>query len=123
MATAPLTVSRLSTVQSSIKPEPSNRKQVSSNWWAPLFGMSSEPDYIDRTAVSSSSSSSKAVEASEAAPDEDPGNDDVPRYYVPLGDCVQARVRRSKTVWEIMAAVGGDQVEWKYETLELDAKL
>ncbi|KAK4252864.1 hypothetical protein QN277_011005 [Acacia crassicarpa] len=64
MATAPLTVSRLSSVQSSIKPEPSNRKQVSSNWWAPLFGMSSEPDYIDRTAVSSSSS--KAVEASGA---------------------------------------------------------
>ncbi|XP_028766315.1 uncharacterized protein LOC114724174 [Neltuma alba] len=64
MATASLTVFRPSIVRSSIKPEPNNRKQVSLNWWAPLFGMSTEPDYIDRTAISSSSS--KAVEAPEA---------------------------------------------------------
>ncbi|XP_054782046.1 LOW QUALITY PROTEIN: uncharacterized protein LOC129289295, partial [Prosopis cineraria] len=44
-------------IRSSIKPEPSNRKQVATNWWAPLFGMSSEPDYIDGTARS------QAVEA------------------------------------------------------------
>ncbi|XWS70658.1 hypothetical protein CRYUN_Cryun03dG0065700 [Craigia yunnanensis] len=32
------------------KPDPNRRKSTSSsssNWWAPLFGWSSEPDYID----------------------------------------------------------------------------
>ncbi|KAA8523053.1 hypothetical protein F0562_009476 [Nyssa sinensis] len=29
------------------KPDPHRRKSSSSNWWTPLFGWSSEPDYID----------------------------------------------------------------------------
>ena len=28
-------------------PDPDRRKSSSSNWWTPLFGWSSEPDYID----------------------------------------------------------------------------
>ena len=28
------------------RPDPSNRKPVSSNWWAPLFGWPADPDYI-----------------------------------------------------------------------------
>ncbi|KAK7381607.1 hypothetical protein VNO80_00153 [Phaseolus coccineus] len=28
------------------KPDPSTRKPVSSNWWAPLFGWPAEADYI-----------------------------------------------------------------------------
>ncbi|XP_027344876.1 uncharacterized protein LOC113857275 [Abrus precatorius] len=28
------------------KPEPNNRKPGSSNWWAPLFGWPTDPDYI-----------------------------------------------------------------------------
>ncbi|KAH7572355.1 hypothetical protein ACOSP7_015494 [Xanthoceras sorbifolium] len=29
------------------KPDSGRRKSVSSNWWTPLFGWSSEPDYIN----------------------------------------------------------------------------
>ncbi|THG00022.1 uncharacterized protein LOC114312324 [Camellia sinensis] len=29
------------------KPDTHRRKSASSNWWTPLFGWSSEPDYID----------------------------------------------------------------------------
>ncbi|XP_059458875.1 uncharacterized protein LOC132188445 [Corylus avellana] len=32
---------------SSTKPDPNRRKPVSANWWAPLFGWSTDPDYID----------------------------------------------------------------------------
>ena len=28
------------------KPDPRNRKPVSSNWWAPLFGWPADPDYM-----------------------------------------------------------------------------
>ncbi|KAJ1392163.1 hypothetical protein SESBI_36039 [Sesbania bispinosa] len=28
------------------KPDPNNRKPVSSNWWAPLFGWPTDPDYL-----------------------------------------------------------------------------
>ncbi|EOA31743.1 hypothetical protein CARUB_v10014959mg [Capsella rubella] len=44
---------RASSEPGSTKSDPSRKKPVSSvSWWAPLFGMSSEPDYV----VSSSSS-------------------------------------------------------------------
>ncbi|XP_061345226.1 uncharacterized protein LOC133291061 [Gastrolobium bilobum] len=29
------------------RPDPDRRRSSSSNWWTPLFGWSSEPDYID----------------------------------------------------------------------------
>lgn len=38
---------------SSNKPDPNRRKSVSANWWAPLFGWSTDPDYIDPTAYPS----------------------------------------------------------------------
>lgn len=34
---------------SSRKPDANRRRAVSSNWWAPLFGWSSDPDYIGTT--------------------------------------------------------------------------
>ncbi|KAF8393266.1 hypothetical protein HHK36_021507 [Tetracentron sinense] len=36
------------------KPDPNSRKTSSSNWWTPLFGWSSDPDYIDDSSSSSS---------------------------------------------------------------------
>lgn len=34
-------------VRASAKPDPNNRKPVSANWWAPLFGWSTDPDYLN----------------------------------------------------------------------------
>ncbi|KAB1218636.1 hypothetical protein CJ030_MR3G026523 [Morella rubra] len=42
-------VARAST-SSSKKSEPNRRKPASANWWAPIFGWSSDPDYIDAPA-------------------------------------------------------------------------
>ncbi|EXB33249.1 hypothetical protein L484_005141 [Morus notabilis] len=36
-----------SSSSSSRKSDPNRRKQSSANWWAPLFGWSSDPDYIN----------------------------------------------------------------------------
>lgn len=38
---------RASTSSSSRKPDPNSRKQNSASWWTPLFGWSSDPDYIN----------------------------------------------------------------------------
>ncbi|KAG2729246.1 hypothetical protein I3843_01G235000 [Carya illinoinensis] len=40
---------------SSNKPDPNIRKPASANWWAPLFGWSSDADYIDPNAGAPSS--------------------------------------------------------------------
>ncbi|KAF3450832.1 hypothetical protein FNV43_RR06921 [Rhamnella rubrinervis] len=40
---------RASASSSSRKPDPSRRKAVSSNWWTPIFGWSSDPDYLVNT--------------------------------------------------------------------------
>lgn len=37
------------------KPEPNRRKASSSTWWAPLFGWSSDPDYVDTISGGSAS--------------------------------------------------------------------
>ncbi|OVA00506.1 hypothetical protein BVC80_9089g103 [Macleaya cordata] len=34
------------------KPDTNRRKTQSSNWWTPLFGWTSDPDYIERNDVS-----------------------------------------------------------------------
>ncbi|KAL5575634.1 hypothetical protein UlMin_017352 [Ulmus minor] len=53
MATNHLTSFRPATVpafsSSSRKPDPNSRTSVSPNWWAPLFGFSSDPDYLTTT--------------------------------------------------------------------------
>ncbi|KAF7843290.1 (6-4)DNA photolyase [Senna tora] len=58
MATTSLMFFRPSTIRASAssigQPDPANRKQASSNWWSPLFALSSEPDYIDPITDSSS---------------------------------------------------------------------
>ncbi|PON51001.1 hypothetical protein PanWU01x14_220120 [Parasponia andersonii] len=55
MATTALTSFRPASIQasssssstSSRKPDPNRRKPGSANWWNPLFGWSSDPDYIN----------------------------------------------------------------------------
>ncbi|KAF8406980.1 hypothetical protein HHK36_006101 [Tetracentron sinense] len=44
------------------KPDPNHRKASSSNWWTPLFGWSSDPDYIDDE---DNSNSNKTTDTSE----------------------------------------------------------
>ncbi|CAH8260617.1 unnamed protein product [Arabidopsis lyrata] len=45
---------RASSEPGSTKSDPSRKKPVSSvSWWAPLFGMSSEPDYVNKNISSS----------------------------------------------------------------------
>ncbi|XP_057421710.1 uncharacterized protein LOC130715610 [Lotus japonicus] len=46
------------------KPEPDRRRTSSANWWTPLFGISSEPDYIN--------SNSKAPTLPQAKAEGDP---------------------------------------------------
>ncbi|KAK4254666.1 hypothetical protein QN277_010015 [Acacia crassicarpa] len=41
------------------KPDQDRRKNLSSSWWTPIFGWSSEPDYID------SNNNNKATDLSE----------------------------------------------------------
>lgn len=46
-------------------PDPDRRKNSSfTSWWTPLFGMSSEPDYIDSDNKAQKSESDPAVKAS-----------------------------------------------------------
>lgn len=46
-------------------PDPDRRKNSSStNWWTPLFGISSEPDYIDSDNKAPKSESDPAAKAS-----------------------------------------------------------
>ncbi|EFH61359.1 hypothetical protein ARALYDRAFT_479015 [Arabidopsis lyrata subsp. lyrata] len=45
-----ISCSALSSIRASSESDPSRKKPVSSvSWWAPLFGMSSEPDYVNKT--------------------------------------------------------------------------
>ncbi|XP_010465535.1 PREDICTED: uncharacterized protein LOC104745870 [Camelina sativa] len=58
-----ISCSALSSIRASSEPgptksDPSRKKPVSSvSWWAPLFGISSEPDYVVNNTNTSSSSS------------------------------------------------------------------
>ncbi|XP_010503247.1 PREDICTED: uncharacterized protein LOC104780442 [Camelina sativa] len=48
----------------STKSDPSRKKPVSSvSWWAPLFGISSEPDYVVNNTNNNSSPSSASLES------------------------------------------------------------
>ncbi|KAK4590461.1 hypothetical protein RGQ29_020850 [Quercus rubra] len=40
------------------KPDPDRRKPASANWWVPIFGWSSEPDYMDPTSTSTATTAS-----------------------------------------------------------------
>ncbi|KAK9923228.1 hypothetical protein M0R45_031658 [Rubus argutus] len=42
-------VSIRANASASQKPDPNRRKPANSNWWTPLFGWSSDPDYITGT--------------------------------------------------------------------------
>ncbi|KAL7168308.1 hypothetical protein ACSBR2_038698 [Camellia fascicularis] len=42
------------------KPDTHRRKSTSSNWWTPLFGWSSEPDYIDSADSTNADPSAKS---------------------------------------------------------------
>ncbi|KAJ0250434.1 hypothetical protein HA466_0137680 [Hirschfeldia incana] len=56
---APFTIRASSGSGSMKNPDPNRKKNVS--WWAPLFGIPSEPDYLNNIETSSSSSSSVAA--------------------------------------------------------------
>ncbi|KAI4329304.1 hypothetical protein L6164_021586 [Bauhinia variegata] len=76
---------------SSARPDPNNRKPASSSWWSPLFGWSSDPDYINPNV----SSSQKESETSE--PEQIPVR---PRSKYTLGCFTEEKAKqlRKKTV-------------------------
>ncbi|GAU35968.1 hypothetical protein TSUD_207720 [Trifolium subterraneum] len=47
MASTMIPIQACATRSSHRVPDPDRRKNSSPNWWTPLFGWSSEPDYID----------------------------------------------------------------------------
>ncbi|KDP37141.1 hypothetical protein JCGZ_06197 [Jatropha curcas] len=75
------------------KPESNRRKTASSTWWAPLFGWSSDPDYVDTK--SSDAASIDRSDTSES--DSDSGR---PRSKFTLGCFTEDKARqlRKKTM-------------------------
>ncbi|KFK38909.1 hypothetical protein AALP_AA3G176600 [Arabis alpina] len=50
-----ISCSAISSIRASSNPDPTRKKPVSSgSWWAPIFGWSSEPDYVNNNIGSSS---------------------------------------------------------------------
>ncbi|VVA97752.1 unnamed protein product [Arabis nemorensis] len=50
-----ISCSAISSIRASSNPDPIRKKSVSSaSWWAPIFGLSSEPDYVNNNGSSSS---------------------------------------------------------------------
>ncbi|PNX96120.1 hypothetical protein L195_g019321 [Trifolium pratense] len=47
MASTMIPIQACATRSSNRVPDPDRRRNSSPNWWSPLFGWSSEPDYID----------------------------------------------------------------------------
>ncbi|XVE52155.1 hypothetical protein DITRI_Ditri02bG0099800 [Diplodiscus trichospermus] len=50
------------------KPDPSRKKPASSSWWTPLFGWSSNPDYLNDSNVGHPSENKPEVSDSESDP-------------------------------------------------------
>ncbi|XP_062089792.1 uncharacterized protein LOC133796338 [Humulus lupulus] len=69
MATSSLTSFRPAPIQasssstSSRKPDPSRRKPGSANWWAPLFGYQSDPEYISNSTGEPNAASDSEAES------------------------------------------------------------
>ncbi|KAJ9179086.1 hypothetical protein P3X46_010910 [Hevea brasiliensis] len=80
------------------KPEPSLRRPASSTWWAPLFGWSSDPDYVNTT--SSSGASSVDVSDKQSAISQFDSESDRPRPRFTLGCFTEDKARqlRKKTM-------------------------
>ena len=101
MATTSLTSFRLTPIQasasssSSRKPDPNRHKPGSANWWSPLFGWSTDPDYVNTTTSSGPSKNPNAVSDSE------PGSEpDRPRSRFSLGCFTEEKAKqlRRKTL-------------------------
>ncbi|KAI5594075.1 hypothetical protein BDE02_03G052600 [Populus trichocarpa] len=77
---------------SSRKPDPYGKKSGSSTWWAPLFGWSSSPDYINSgSAGGSTSDDIPYKESGVSGSDQEPGR---PRSRFALGSFTEEKARR-----------------------------